>query len=149
MKTYRMIAALLAIVMLLGVFAGCSKNSDNTTDPANPGSSTGTKTETNDEKAASTSKYTYQAEFLPIPDNIQYVNTSTISGSNLYFTGSIIDGKKTYTDENGEEIEYDNYRSALFRMDVETGDCTELTEFQLPEVPEGWMGSTDLNTIQT
>ena len=44
MKTYRMIAALLAIVMLLGVFAGCSKNSDNTTDPANPGSSTGTKT---------------------------------------------------------------------------------------------------------
>lgn len=148
MKTYRMIAALLAIVMLLGVFAGCSKNSDNTTDHANPGSSTGTKTETNDEKAASTSKYTYQAEFLPIPDNIQYVNTSTISGANLYFTGSIIDGKQTYTDENGEEIEYDNYRSALFRMDVETGDCTELTEFQLPEVPEGWMGSTDLNTIQ-
>ena len=149
MKTYRMIAALLAIVMLLGMFAGCSKNGDNTTDPANPGSSTGTKTETNDEKAASTSKYTYQAEFLPIPDNIQYVNTSTISGANLYFTGSIIDGKQTYTDENGEEIEYDNYRSALFRMDVETGDCTELTEFQLPEVPEGWMGSTDLNTIQT
>ncbi len=148
MKTYRMIAALLAIVMLLGMFAGCSKNSDNTTDPANPGSSTGTKTETNDEKAASTSKYTYQAEFLPIPDNIQYVNTSTISGANLYFTGSIIDGKQTYTDENGEEIEYDNYRSALFRMDIETGDCTELTEFQLPEVPEGWMGSTDLNTIQ-
>lgn len=148
MKTYRMIAALLAIVMLLGVFAGCSKNSDNTTDPANPGSSTGTKTETNDEKAASTSKYTYQAEYLPIPDNIQYVNTSTISGANLYFTGSIIDGKQTYTDENGEEIEYDNYRSALFKMDIETGDCTELTEFQLPEVPEGWMGSTDLNTIQ-
>lgn len=149
MKTYRMIAALLAIVMLLGMFAGCSKNSDNTTDPANPGSSTGTKTETNDEKAASTSKYAYQAEYLPIPDNIQYVNTSTISGANLYFTGSIIDGKQTYTDENGEEIEYDNYRSALFKMDVETGDCTELTEFQLPEVPEGWMGSTDLNTIQT
>ena len=148
MKTYRMIAALLAIVMLLGMFAGCSKNSDYTTDPANPGSSTGTKTETNDEKAASTSKYTYQAEFLPIPDNIQYVNTSTISGANLYFTGSIIDGKQTYTDENGEEIEYDNYRSALFKMDIETGDCTELTEFQLPEVPEGWMGSTDLNTIQ-
>ena len=148
MKTYRMIAALLAIVMLLGMFAGCSKNSDNTTDPANPGSSTGTKTETNDEKAASTSKYAYQAEYLPIPDNIQYVNTSTISGANLYFTGSIIDGKQTYTDENGEEIEYDNYRSALFKMDIETGDCTELTEFQLPEVPEGWMGSTDLNTIQ-
>lgn len=148
MKTYRMIAALLAIVMLLGVFAGCSKNSDNTTDPANPGSSTGTKTETNDEKAASTSKYTYQAEYLPIPDNIQYVNSSTISGANLYFTGSIIDGKQTYTDENGEEIEYDNYRSALFKMDIETGDCTELTEFQLPEVPEGWMGGTDLNTIQ-
>ena len=148
MKTYRVIAALLALVMLLGMFSGCSKNRGETTDPANPSNNPGTKTETNDEKAASTSKYAYQAEYLPIPENIQYVNTSTISGSNLYFTGSIIDGKKTYTDENGEETEYDNYRSALFKMDVETGDCTELTEFQLPEVPEGWMGSTDLNTIQ-
>ena len=148
MKTYRVIAALLALVMLLGMFSGCSKNGSETTDPANPSNNPGTKTETNDEKAASTSKYAYQAEYLPIPDNVQYVNTSTISGSNLYFTGSIIDGKQTYTDENGEETEYDNYRSALFRMDVETGDCTELTEFQLPEVPEGWMGSTDLNTIQ-
>lgn len=148
MKTYRVIAALLALVMLLGMFSGCSKNGSETTAPANPSNNPGTKTETNDEKAASTSKYAYQAEYLPIPDNVQYVNTSTISGSNLYFTGSIIDGKKTYTDENGEEIEYDNYRSALFKMDVETGDCTELTEFQLPEVPEGWMRSTDLNTIQ-
>ena len=149
MKTYRMIAALLAIVMLLGMFAGCSKNSGETTDPANPSNNPGTKTETNDEKAASTSKYAYQAEYLPIPDNVQYVNTSTISGSNLYFTGSIIDGKQTYTDENGEEVEYDNYRSALFKMDVETGDCTELTEFQLPEVPEGWLGSSDLNNLQS
>lgn len=148
MKTYRVIAALLALVMLLGMFSGCSKNGSETTDPANPSNNPGTKTETNDEKAASTSKYAYQAEYLPIPDNVQYVNTSTISGSNLYFTGSIIDGKKTYTDENGEEIEYDNYRSALFKLDVETGDCTELTEFQLPEVPEGWMGSSELNNIQ-
>lgn len=148
MKTYRVIAALLALVMLLGMFSGCSKNRGETTDPANPSNNPGTKTETNDEKAASTSKYAYQAEYLPIPENIQYVNTSTISGSNLYFTGSIIDGKQTYTDENGEETEYDNYRSALFKLDVETGDCTELTEFQLSEVPEGWMGSTDLNTIQ-
>ena len=148
MKTYRVIAALLALVMLLGMFSGCSKNGSETTDPADPSNNPGTKTETNDEKAASTSKYAYQAEYLPIPDNVQYVNTSTISGSNLYFTGSIIDGKQTYTDENGEETEYDNYRSALFKMDVETGNCTELTEFQLPEVPEGWMGSTDLNTIQ-
>ena len=149
MKTYRVIAALLALVMLLGMFSGCSKNGSETTDPANPSNNPGTKTETNDEKAASTSKYAYQAEYLPIPDNVQYVNTSTISGSNLYFTGSIIDGKQTYTDENGEETEYDNYRSALFRMDVETGDCTELTEFQLPEVPEGWLGSSDLNNLQS
>lgn len=148
MKTYRVIAALLALVMLLGMFSGCSKNRGETTDPANPSNNPGTKTETNDEKAASTSKYAYQAEYLPIPENIQYVNTSTISGSNLYFTGSIIDGKQTYTDENGEETEYDNYRSALFKLDVETGDCTELTEFQLPEVPEGWMGSSELNNIQ-
>ena len=148
MKKYRVIAALLAIVMLLGVFAGCSKNSQETTDPANPGSTTGTKTETNDEKAASTSKYAYEASYLPLPEDIQYVNTSAISGANLYFTGSIKDGKQSYTDETGATVEYDNYRSGLFKMDVETGECTELTNFQLPEVPEGWMGSSDLSNLQ-
>ena len=30
MKTYRVIAALLALVMLLGMFSGCSKNSGET-----------------------------------------------------------------------------------------------------------------------
>ena len=115
MKKYRVIAALLAIVMLLGVFAGCSKNSQETTDPANPGSTTGTKTETNDEKAASTSKYAYEAAYLPVPEEIQYVGTSAISGANLYFTGSIKDGKQSYTDADGSTVEYDNYRSGLSR----------------------------------
>ena len=148
MKKYRMIAALLAIVMLLGAFAGCSKNNDNTTDPSNPGSSTGTKTETNDEKAASTSKYAYEADYLPLPEGIQYVNASTISGASLYFTGSIIDGKQTITDVDGTETEYDNYRTGLFRMDVETGECKELTGFQLEQIPEGWMGNSGLNNMQ-
>ena len=148
MKKYRMIAALLAIVMLLGVFAGCSKNSQETTDPANPGSNTGTKTETNDEKAASTSKYAYEAAYFPLPEEIQYVNTSALSGDYLYFTGSIIDGKQSYTDETGETIEYDNYRTGVFKMDIATGDCTELKSLQLPTVPEGWLGSSDINNLQ-
>ena len=46
MKTYRVIAALLALVMLLGMFSGCSKNGSETTDPANPSNNPGTKTET-------------------------------------------------------------------------------------------------------
>ena len=148
MKKYRIIAALLALVMLLGVFAGCSKKEQDSTDPSNPSSNTGTKTETNDEKAASTSKYAYEASFLSLPEEIQYVNTSTVSGESLFFTGSIIDGKQTYTDETGAEIEYDNYRSGLFRMDVATGECKEMAGFQLPEVPEGWLGSSDLNSLQ-
>ena len=43
MKTYRVIAALLALVMLLGMFSGCSKNGSETTDPANPSNNPGTK----------------------------------------------------------------------------------------------------------
>lgn len=148
MKKYRIIAALLAIVMLLGLFAGCSKNEQGTTDPANPGQTTGTKTETNDEKAASTSKYAYEAAYFPLPEEIQYVNASSLSGDYLYFTGSIIDGKQTYTDETGAEIEYDNYRTGLFKMDIETGDCTEMAGLQLPAVPEGWLGSSDINNLQ-
>lgn len=148
MKKYRIIAALLALVMLLGVFAGCSKKEQDSTDPSNPSSNAGTKTETNDEKAASTSKYAYEASYLPMPEDIQYVNTSAISGASLYFIGSIKDGKQTYTDETGAEIEYDNYRSGLFKMDVETGTCTELAGFQLPAVPEGWLGSSDLSNLQ-
>ena len=148
MKKYRMIAALLAVVMLLSVFAGCSKNGGETADPSNPGTTPGGKTETNEEKAASTSKYAYQAEFLPIPEEIQYINASAVTENSLYFTGSIIDGKQTYTDVDGSEVEYDNYRTGLFRMDTETGECTELSELQLPGVPEGWLGSSDINNMK-
>ena len=149
MKTYRMIAALLAIVMLLGMFAGCSKNGGDTTDPSNPNSTIGTKTETNDEKAASTSKYAYEAAYFPMPEQMQYVNTTAFSGASLYFTASVVDGKQSYTDEvTGEVTEYDNYRTGLFKMDMETGECKELTGFQLPQVPEGWMGSSELSNMQ-
>ena len=148
MKKYRILAALLAIVMLLGVFAGCSKNEQGTTDPANPGQTTGTTTETNDEKAASTSKYAYEATYFPVPDEIQYVYASALSGDYLYFAGQFIDGKQTYTDETGAEVEYDNYRTSLFKMDIATGECTELKNFQLPAVPDGWLGSSDINNLQ-
>ena len=136
MKTYRVIAALLALVMLLGMFSGCSKNGSETTDPANPSNNPGTKTETNDEKGGKHQQVRLSGGISS--DSRQRSvceHLDDLGFEPLLHRFSIIDGKQTYTDENGEETEYDNYRSALFKLDVETGDCTELTEFQLPEVP--------------
>lgn len=148
MKKTRMLAALLALVLLLGLFAGCSKTEgskeNSPTNPASPSAPA----ESNEEKAASTSKYVYEATFLPLDEKIEYVNTSVVAGTTLYFCGNIIDGKQTYTDADGSTVEYDNYRSGLFRLDVETGECTELTNFTLPAVPEGWLGSSSIDNLQ-
>lgn len=148
MKKIRITAALLALVMLLGLFAGCSKNESGATTTPSGTSSPSVSAESNEEKAASTSKYVYEASYLPLDDEIQYISTTVVSGTTLYFVGEVIDGKQTYTDENGETVEYDNYRSGLFRMDVETGECTELTGFTLPGIEEGWLGSSSINNIQ-
>ncbi|MFQ9062949.1 MAG: hypothetical protein ACLR5X_15985 [Oscillospiraceae bacterium] len=142
MKTKRIFALLLAALMIVGLFAGCSK--DETKDPG--------KTESNGslidqtKPAATTAKYAYQADYfdLTMPDGVQYLNQICAAGTTLYASVGIQGEEITNTDpDTGETWSYYNTRLAMLTIDPDTGVCTELSNLQLPEVPEGADGSVD------
>lgn len=142
MKTKRIFALLLAALMIVGLFAGCSK--DGTKDPG--------KTESNGslidqtKPAATTAKYAYQADYfdLTMPDGVQYLNQICAAGTTLYASVGIQGEEITNTDpDTGETWSYYNTRLAMLTIDPDTGVCTELSNLQLPQVPEGADGSVD------
>lgn len=142
MKTKRIFALLLAALMIVGLFAGCSK--DGTKDPG--------KTESNGslidqtKPSQTTAKYAYKADYLDLtmPDGVQYLNQICAAGTTLYASVGIQGEEITNTDPTtGETWSYYNTRLAMLTIDPDTGVCTELTNLELPEVPEGAEGSVD------
>lgn len=142
MKTKRIFALLLAALMIVGLFAGCSK--DETKDPGKTDSSDSLIDQT--KPAATTAKYAYQADYfdLTMPDGVQYLNQICAAGTTLYASVGIQGEEITNTDpDTGETWSYYNTRLAMLTIDPDTGTCTELTNLDLPQVPEGADGSVD------
>ena len=142
MKTKRIFALLLAALMIVGLFAGCSK--DETKDPGktDPGNSLIDQTK----PSQTTAKYAYKADYLDLtmPDGVQYLNQICAAGTTLYASVGIQGEEITNTDpDTGETWSYYNTRLAMLTIDPDTGVCTELSNLQLPEVPEGAEGSVD------
>lgn len=142
MKTKRMLALLLAALMIVGLFAGCSK--DETKDPGktDPGNSLIDQTK----PSQTTAKYAYKADYfdLAVPDGVQYVNQICAAGTTLYLTASMQGEEITNTDpDTGETWSYYDSRLGVLTIDPDTGICTELSNLQLPEVPEGAEGSVN------
>lgn len=142
MKTKRIFALLLAALMIVGLFAGCSK--DGTKDPGktDPGNSLIDQTK----PSQTTAKYAYKADYfdLAVPDGVQYVNQICAAGTTLYASVGIQGEEITNTDpDTGETWSYYNSRLGVLTIDPDTGICTELSNLQLPEVPEGAEGSVD------
>lgn len=142
MKTKRIFALLLAALMIVGLFAGCSK--DETKDPGktDPGNSLIDQTK----PSQTTAKYAYQADYfdLTMPDGVQYLNQICAAGTTLYASVGIQGEEITNTDpDTGETWSYYNTRLAMLTIDPDTGVCTELTNLELPQVPEGAEGSVD------
>ena len=142
MKTKRIFALLLAALMIVGLFAGCSK--DGTKDPGktDPGNSLIDQTK----PSQTTAKYAYKADYfdLAVPDGVQYVNQICAAGTTLYLTASMQGEEITNTDpDTGETWSYYDSRLGVLTIDPDTGICTELSNLQLPEVPEGAEGSVD------
>lgn len=142
MKTKRIFALLLAALMIVGLFAGCSK--DNTKDPGktDPGNSLIDQTK----PSQTTAKYAYKADYLDLtmPDGVQYLNQICAAGTTLYASVGIQGEEITNTDPTtGETWSYYNTRLAMLTIDPDTGVCTELTNLDLPQVPEGAEGSVD------
>ena len=142
MKTKRILALLLAALMIVSLFAGCSK--DNTKDPGktDPGNSLIDQTK----PSQTTAKYAYKADYfdLAVPDGVQYVNQICAAGTTLYLTASMQGEEITNTDpDTGETWSYYDSRLGVLTIDPDTGICTELSNLQLPEVPEGAEGGVN------
>lgn len=142
MKTKRMLALLLAALMIVGLFAGCSK--DETKDPGktDPGNSLIDQTK----PSQTTAKYAYKADYfdLTMPDGVQYLNQLCAAGTTLYASVGIQGEEIVNTDpDTGDTWSYYNTRLSMLTIDPDTGTCTELTNLDLPQVPEGAEGSVD------
>lgn len=146
----RMLALLLALVLVIGVLAGCGKKEGPSEpgqpeEPGKPGASTIGSSQT----PVVTAKYAYQADYKDISTQFEWVNQMCAAGENLYLLASVRGEEHTETDEaTGETYTYYDSREALFQMDLQTGECTELENFAMPEIPEGWMGGTNVYSMQ-
>ena len=134
--TKRMLSLCLVLTLLLGALAGCSKP-ETKTDDKDPAAQTDAAPET-------TSQYAYQPQYYDLPEDIQWIGASCVSGDTLYFTASVPDGgKETYTDEDGTEVSYDTYSEVIFRFDLDTGECVQLDNYvaepviEDPDKPDG------------
>ena len=135
--TKRILSVCLVLVLLFGVLAGCSKSEPQSADDTK-------KTEQNAAEDKTSTQFAYQAQYFDLPEDIQWIGTSCVSGDTLYFSASIPDGgQETYTDENGEEISYDTYSEVIFRFDLDTGKCVQLDNYvaepvtEDPDAPDG------------
>lgn len=142
MKTKRIFALLLAALMIVGLFAGCSK--DNTKDPGktDPGNSLIDQTK----PSQTTAKYAYKADYLDLtmPDGVQYLNQICAAGTTLYASVGMQGEEIVNSDPvTGDTWSYYNTRLSMLTIDPDTGTCTELTNLDLPQVPEGADGSVD------
>ena len=137
--TKRLLCVCLALVLLFGVLAGCSKNEAQTADDTK-------KTEQSDTEDKTSTQFAYQAQYFDLPEDIQWIGTSCVTGDTLYFTASVPDGgKETYTDEDGTEVSYDTYSEVIFRFDLDTGECVKLDNYvaePVVEDPNGANGVT-------
>ena len=142
MKTKRMLALLLAALMIVGLFAGCSK--DGTKDPGKTDSNGSLIDQT--KPSATTAKYAYKADYLDLtmPDGVQYLNQFCAAGTTLYASVGMQGEEIVNSDPaTGETWSYYNTRLSMLTIDPDTGTCTELTNLDLPQVPEGADGSVD------
>lgn len=146
--TKRLLCVCLALVLLFGVLAGCSKNEAQTADDTK-------KTEQSGAEEKTSTQFAYQTQYFDLPEEIQWIGTSCVTGDTLYFTASIPDGgTETYTDENGEEYSYDTYSEVIFRFDLDTGECVQLDNYvsepveENPDMPNGVTMNPD-GSIQT
>ena len=142
MKFKRFFALALAALLVMSLFAGCSKNSDT------PGSKTDSSGSLIDQTkpAATTAKYAYQADYLDLqlPGDVQYVNTMCTAGTTIFLTAYMQGDEIVQTDpDTGDTWSYYTQKLVLLSIDPDTGACTQLPNLQLPTVPEDCEGNVD------
>lgn len=144
----RVLAFLLIAVLLTSMLAGCDNAESETTEQGS------------DAAQSSTPQYVYQAKYSSLnideASQLDDIREYCVSGDYLFFCADCVTGKDVYTDplgetvideETGEPIEIDLYETALFRMDLNSGETLRLGGFHILDVPEGMLGSSYVNAM--
>lgn len=131
-KHIRMLALILAAAMLLG---GCASGKTQTDSAANG-------TQSAAQNPADTGKFTYQATYYDLPDEIESVAVQCFSEDAAYLVGFVSAGENSVTDEvTGEVSTYTVYGYQLYRMSLADGSCAPLGAV-MPDDPtqdaDGW-----------
>ena len=142
MKIKRITALVLAALLMLGLFAGCSKDGSKDTNQSDSSGSLIDQTQ----RADTSAKYSYQADYLDLttPADLQYVNSMCAAGTALYMTAYKQGEEHTYSDpDTGDSWSYYDSELTVLSIDPDTGACAELPNLQLPTLPEDCEGSVD------
>lgn len=141
----RIIAVMLAILLLVGLMSGCDRSDGGKS--SDDGSS-------NDRSA---SEYAYQANILPLSSEIikgytlTQISSFCVSGNTAYFVGDFVSEDRdsaAYIDPASSELYEDDtaYRTGLFAMDLATKEVTQV-DYQRTELQEGREGSFSLSEL--
>lgn len=139
----RLIAVAMTAVMLLGVFAGCSKSEKPAKDPA--------------ANQTSTSKYAYKASFTPLTAgdtglDITYINRMAVFGDQVYYLADCEAGEQEerdsvtgepILDENGNPYLYPVTETVLLSMNLTDGTVKRVEGYQQTAIPEGYNGHSN------
>ena len=143
MNYKRMISLLLAAVLLLGCLTACSKGSETQEKQEQ------TAKPSEDSSVLVKPKYAYRANYLPVTTAdggaLEYIRSYCITGDTLFYVGDYISGKEILKDEitgepvidetTGEPIEYEDYKTGLFRMELTSGKVSQLEGYAPREIP--------------
>ena len=162
MKKNRLIAIILACIMLLSLLAACNKNSADKTPGENTPSSNSDKNGDKSDKSGKDGntpekpEYAYVPTYYPMETagdmEMQWIEQVQIAGEKVYFVATVMTGTRTSTyfnEETGEEesYEYDAYESVLFQMDIDGKNCKRIESYQPMEIEEGKDAWSSINGI--
>lgn len=149
MKCKRVLALLLAAVLLVGLLAGCNKKTETTPEgEKKPGSSSSSLID-QATRTDMSAKYAYKASYLDLQmsSGIEWINGLYAAGDNLFLNAYVTGPTVTESDGAGGEYSYTQSVFTLLSVDPQTGVCTELPNLQLPQVPEDCEGSVDCYNV--
>ncbi len=130
----RMLALLLAVLMLLGTLAGCTPKQGGT--DLVPGTSG--KDEPTQTQPQTSAKYAYKAEYLELDAEISGFSRYAQVGNDLF----VISEAMFSAEETAEDGEFAEpvFETRLYKIDLSTGACEHQQWFSLLQVPEGSEG---------
>ncbi len=132
MKVYgkKLTAALLALVLALGLAACSSKDGDGKDgDPLLSGK-------------------VYVPEFIDFDLKLDYIDGGCSDGKNVYIAGSISTETEQTDPATGETYTSYESRSAIYRIPLDGGPAAELENFTPTPIPDGYEGSSNLRSLR-